>query len=214
MRTIIFTLLILISLAGASDATVLTFDDITASGSGRVYDGYGGLNWTNYSVLDAEHYAYNPSGYRNGNVSGSYVAYSWLTGSVTSSADFDFIGACLTSAWNDGMVLRLAGYDDGALKYAEVVTLNTAAPLFFAGNWAGIDRLTMDVVYDWTRNGAMPGAAAFFAVDDFTFREPASVSAIAFAPAAAPVPEPGTVLLLGFGFACVAVLSKRRSSTG
>jgi hypothetical protein len=58
----------------AARGTVLGFDDVTGDTDAPVPDGYGGFDWENFWVLDAEAYGLVPSGYANGVVSPTYVA--------------------------------------------------------------------------------------------------------------------------------------------
>ena len=108
-------------------AATLTFDDITSNPTATIPNGYGGLNWLNFSVVDPIAYGQGqpngtavctgcPNGYVNGTVSGDYVAYRQGGGPVevtaacpvtdatnwfgSSGARSDSIGSRLTAATN------------------------------------------------------------------------------------------------------------------
>ena len=102
--------------AVAAQATLLTFDDIDDS-EVPIANGYGGLNWDYFYVLDAVHYYGNPSGYQNGVVSPDNVVYnaSGYPASmlVSSPALFHLNSAYLTAAWNDGLTVQVLGERQG-----------------------------------------------------------------------------------------------------
>jgi hypothetical protein len=59
--------------------TTITFDDLTDNGGGTVIaNGYHGLNWSNFYVVNtADYYAsQGTNGYTNGTVSGPNVAFN------------------------------------------------------------------------------------------------------------------------------------------
>lgn len=71
-----------LSLTSASADTTITFDNITDSGIGsdnnNVNNGYYGLNWINFHVVNAYSVEYNrnANGYYNGLVSSPNVVYN------------------------------------------------------------------------------------------------------------------------------------------
>ena len=95
------------SIDGARAATI-TFDDTSAGQFGAVPNGYDGFNWTNFNILDGDPSSYvQPNGYKNGRVSGSYVAFNDNPGtpaSFSSTTAFD-----LARIIHEGRMLRLAG---------------------------------------------------------------------------------------------------------
>ena len=85
----------------------LTFDDLPAvTGSGSsVPNGYGGFTWSNFYDLNGSNYA-SVSGYTHGTVLGPNVAYNGFgTTATVSGATFNFVGAHLTAAWNNDLVV-------------------------------------------------------------------------------------------------------------
>ena len=177
------------------NAGVLTFDDITTGGYSIIYDGYGGLNWDNISVLKD---TYLPdTGYENGRVSGDYVAFNaYASVGTVSSASFDFLGAYLTAAWSDSLDIVVRGYDAGVEIYAESVQVGTDQPTWFGFNFLDVDQLS----FTSTSN---TGGEAHFAMDNFTYQF------VADRILASSIPEPEMLTLFLLGLTSLA-WSRRR----
>jgi hypothetical protein len=91
----LFTLCL--SVATVSANTVITFDDLPSYS--QISNGYAGLNWNNFYVLNTPDYGLNPSGYQNGTVSVPNVAFNaWgnpASISSTNSAGFSLVSGDL-----------------------------------------------------------------------------------------------------------------------
>ena len=135
--------LCLTGMVNISGATVLTFDDLTPCSTGDcgVIGSYGGLTWdSNFRYVNT--LGFTPSGYVNGTVSGNYVAYN-SGGRVASVGDtsFDFNGAYLTGAWNNGLNIQVIGLKSGSVLYNSTVFASAYAPTWFQFNYVGVDEL-------------------------------------------------------------------------
>ncbi|MGD8570441.1 MAG: PEP-CTERM sorting domain-containing protein [Gammaproteobacteria bacterium] len=190
----------ILGFASNASATVLTFDDVTTNtGLTPIADGYGGLNWDNFGVI---HQSHAPgSGYDNGIVSGEYMAYNLNAniGTVDNSA-FDFNGAYLVGAWNDGLNVNVQGWSGSTLLYDTTVVVDTTDSTWFDFNYVGIDRLVFNS-YGGTPHPDLTGAGEHFAMDNFTFNETASV------------PAPATLALFGLGLVGLSFSGRRKSRT-
>jgi len=151
-------------------ASVLTFDELTHLTP--IPDGYGGLDWGNmFSLNPNSESLYENSGYRNGLVSGEYVAYNLGGGlAVTSGnagAAFDFIGAYLAGAWNNGLNINIKGYHGTSLLYDNTVVVDTTGASWFQLDYLGVNKL------EFTSSGGVDvsvnGSGEQFAMDNFTF---------------------------------------------
>jgi len=205
VRKVLFSFLVVglvLGLSTVSGATVLTFDDLTTGSTMIIPNGYGGFNWSDMGALNGVTYSSGNSGYNNGRVSGSYVAYNRYAnvGSVTRATTFDFNGAYFTGAWRDGLNLRVAGYLGASFVYGKSFTVDSTSPTWVDFNFSGIDRLTLTSA-GGTENPNLGGSGAHFAMDNFTFNEKRQNA----------VPEPASMTLLGFGVLGLLGLRKRKA---
>lgn len=169
--------------AGQAQAGVIGFDDLPESKI-AINNGYAGLNWHNFYYLNTSTYEYNPSGYANGTVSGSNVAYNAFANPAAVSIDsgaFNFNSVYLTGAWNDDLDILVEGFLDGELKYSREVTVDTKNPEEFQFNFFGIDFLRFTSLNSGTPAGYQ-GRGSHFVMDNFNYNTTKSV------------PEPLTIL--------------------
>jgi hypothetical protein len=203
MRLVVISLAMLLISAAPSSAAVLTFDDL--AGTGVPIGSYGGLSWSeNFYQLDGSLGAYTDTGYDHGRVSGNHVAYNgWERVVAVSDSAFDFTGAWLTGAWNDGLSINVTGWSGATQLYDNTVTVNTAGATWFAFDYLDVDRLV------FSSFGGIPNPAAaqrggglHFVMDNFTINESGAV------------PEPSTLIIWsGLGAIGLAAVWRRRKRT-
>jgi len=202
--TILALTTLALAISGTASALVLTFDDITdLVGVHFIPDGYGAMDWENIYVVHEEYYP--GTGYDNGVVSPHYVAFNGLgdPGSILVSAGdgfpaFDFEGAYITGAWNNGLEVTVAGYYEGGLVHTETVIVDTTGPVWFdgGGSYSSIDELHFTSSGGTAAQQGLSGTQ--FAMDNFTYT---------------PIPEPTTMLMLGcvgVGLACARKVGRKR----
>lgn len=174
---------------------ILTFDDLPFSGvSEQIPDGYGGLQWNNFDVLNtALHLSlYGPSGYNNAVVSPANVAFNAFGNpAVMSGQTFDLNSVYLSAAWNDGLQVEVPGFVGGTLTYDNTYTVNTQGPTLINFNYVGIDEVEF-ISSGGTPHGYTVGHGTEFGMDNL------SVTL---------VPEPSTFALAGLS---VIILTLRR----
>jgi hypothetical protein len=174
-----------------ASAETLTFEGF--SNMNPVPSGYGGLNWNNFSVLSDT----STSGYLNGIVSGTSVAYnSWANpASISSTTAFTLNSAFFTGAWNNGLTIHVTG--SGATNYSADIVVNTTSPTNYVFNWTGLTSV------NFSSSGGTPagysGSGAHFAMDNMTIN-------------VAAVPEPETYALLLAGLGIIGATARRRKS--
>jgi hypothetical protein len=186
-------LVMLIAVPGLSGA--VTFDDLPGS-FGPIPAGYGGPTWTwNNFILRDQSTNNTPSGYVNGTVSWSKVAYngSGDPASITSTSFFDFNGAYFTAAWNDDLQLQITAKNGNTVVGQNTWTLQTSGPLWIGPGWTNITELDFNS-FGGTNHG-YGGTGPHFVMDNFN--------------GTAPVPIPGALFLFAPGLAGLAAIRRR-----
>jgi hypothetical protein len=139
--------------AAGNAATLLTFDDLPAGGPSDfdppvVPDGYGGLNWDNFAVVNGlEFGATTGEGYYYGVVSSPNVAfndYGDPASLAVSSGLFDLDSGYLTSALNSFPTLNIQvqGFVGATMLYNNTYTVNNSGPTLINFDYAGVDSVT------------------------------------------------------------------------
>lgn len=130
-------------------ATVLTFDDLAGGAPSDtilqiVPNGYGGLNWYNFAVLNTSSLPAT-YGYRTGTVSPENVAFNPFgdPASISSPNAFDLNSAYLTAALNldTPLQIEVQGFVGNTLTYDHTYTVNRFAPTLINFNYTGVDQV-------------------------------------------------------------------------
>jgi hypothetical protein len=147
-----FTLLWLAFLSLAcpgARANTITFDDLTGFGLGEVIpNGYQGLDWSNFSVLNTqvETTFHGPNGYANGVVSGLNVAVNGngLLAAVSASSPFTLGSGYFTAAWTNGLTVDVIGYLHGTQVDSTSFLVSASGPTLETFNWANVNEVTFN----------------------------------------------------------------------
>jgi hypothetical protein len=179
--------------------TVVTFDDISNVGNSAVItNGYQGLNWTNFWVLNAftQTSTYGLSGYYYGMVTASNVAYDGFGNPAeidSPGTNFDFLGAHFTGAWNSNLNIEVQGFRGTNLVYDETKVVSATSPTLCTFDYLDIDHLYFN---SYGGEPAFGGTSrASFVMDNFMFEF---------------IPEPSTFLLAALAAVSLAAVLRRQ----
>src|SRR5438067_1487916 len=142
MRTSAFCLVVALGLVGQwvpiAKADLINFDDFPVSGGNLkvIPNGYHGLAWSDFEVLNAKEAFAPPNGYIKGMVSPNNVAYNGggLPASL-SDGIFAFNSAYFTAAWRNGLTISIIGKLGGVTVDSTSFDVNTSGPTFKTFNW-------------------------------------------------------------------------------
>lgn len=198
MKRLLFALLAVVLPVVRVPAQTITFEDATCHDCG-IPPGYHGLNWANFYFANTA--VLPPSGYVNGVVSGTWVAFN-ANGTpadlLQGSSPFTLNSGYFTAAWNDGLTLNVTGYVGGiATDFASFI-LNTSGPQLLTFDWTNLDDVFF--VTSGGTNAGYIGTGTQFALDNLTVDQPVTV------------PEPASMTLFGTGLVSLYGLARRRRS--
>jgi hypothetical protein len=138
-----------------------TFDDLQSEGVLKIPSGYLGLDWNNFVMTHQKFY--EPAGYRNGVLSGEFLAYngSGHPAAISRDRPFDFVGGYfgVSTLRAEGETLIITGWHDGQEVYRESLALSALGPIFVAADFRAVTRVEFRTEHYWQ-----------FTSDSLTFR--------------------------------------------
>jgi hypothetical protein len=188
--------------ARTAAASLITFDDLTDNGFGTpIANGYQGLNWTNWQVLNTPLFTANvgPNGAAAGTVSAPNVGFNRFGDlAIFSDNPFTLVSADLTAFWRDNLQATVTGKLAGITIDTETLGLSATAPTLETFNWAGIDEVDLSAT-GGTQHTAYSGDGTEVAVDNLTITT-------------SQVPEPSSLAVIGAGLAFLGLAGRRRKA--
>ncbi|MGA2138023.1 MAG: PEP-CTERM sorting domain-containing protein [Verrucomicrobiia bacterium] len=191
-------------IASIKAATVVTFDDLSETASGSfLANGYQGLDWNNFGVLNAVLFSntFGLNGAYYGMVSASNVAINAAANPAeidSVGAAFNFLSSYLTGYSFSNLNIQVQGFSGTTMLYNTTVVASATSPTLFTFNYLNIDRLTFASFGGQDAGfvlGGNFGPHENFIMDNFTFEF---------------VPEPSTFLLTGAGVLTLCAFRKRK----
>jgi len=166
-----------------------------------VPNGYGGLQWSNFYVINPANSFQGPygSGFQNIASSGNVIwNANGASAQISRTVPFDLYSAWFTADWMDGLQIMALGYRDGILTYNTAFVINTTSPTLISLNYQNVDQVTF-TASGGIQNPLYSGYGPEFALDNLTVN----------------VPEPSDVTLMMGGIAglgTVSILRKCQTS--
>ncbi len=129
----------------------VTFDDLQSEGVLKIPSGYAGLGWDNFVMTHRKFY--DPEGYRNGIMSGEFLAYngSGHPAAISSEQPFEFIGGYFAISTLDaqGETLTITGWRGAEQAYQEQMTLSALGPTYLAAQFEAVTRIEFSTEHYW-----------------------------------------------------------------
>jgi hypothetical protein len=147
LSLLLLALLPVMPARSASTGVLVDFEDLdpVLSNDASLFEGYAGLNWTNFSSLVAPpvNSGIPESGYAAGLVSGIFIAYNKDGGPAEFWAytPFSFASVHLTAAWLEDLQILVEGFLGPDLRYSRIVEVSPTGPTLFEFNFSGVDRV-------------------------------------------------------------------------
>jgi hypothetical protein len=186
-----------LSLAHPASATLITFDDLADNSVyQRIPNPYAGFDWSPHFLYKDGATELLPSGYQNGVVSASNVAFNGDGRPVNFSRrmPFELDTFYLTAAWRDGLQVTVTGELNGVVVDNTTLTVNTSGPTLETFNW------DVNKVVFQSFGGVPVGFEGYQFVLDNVKISPVPKASTDFASLRG-VPEPSTWALMLLGFA-------------
>jgi hypothetical protein len=180
-------------------ATTITFDDLSDNGLGTaIANGYQGLNWTNWFVLNTPAFTplVGPNGAAAGTITPPNIAFNGFGDlAIFSDNVFTLNSADFTAFWRDSLQVTVVGKLNGITTNSIIFGVSATAPTLEIFNWAGINEVDVSATGGIHHAGYL-GDGTEVAMDNLTIT----------------APEPSTLAIFAAALAGLGLARRRRTA--
>ncbi len=165
--------------AAAARGNMLTFDTLTVPGP--IPNGYGSLNWSNFSYLNSSDafIGSDVNGYMNGTISPNNVAYNpGGAEAAISGSPFTLVSAFFTGAWKNGLQITASGYLRGVQVSQFTFWVNEDYASLEMFDFGLVDQVTFVSSGGTEAVDTNPAGGPQFAMDNMTILSPEPAGAM------------------------------------
>jgi hypothetical protein len=195
-----------LSAVSTRSQTVVTFDDLSETGSGAWLSGYVGLTWSDIACNNAilatnmvpGFYPGAPTNGLSGDFYGMVSAPNVIFNAngnpaeIDSVTNFNFFSAYLTGAWNSNLNIEVEGFNGAQKIYDTIVVASATNATLFTFDYFNIDHLYFN---SYGGDAAFGNTSSIFVMDNFMFEY---------------IPEPSSLLLTALGAVTLCGFLKRK----
>ncbi len=203
------TLASLLCFCAVASATTVTFD--TISNGSSVPNGFGGLNWSNWTIEDYSQSPFTYTGYETFDSDGyTHTAYLYgdgnqtVLGTITSGSPIVIDSLLMDAAWRNDVTLTLQGFLHGTLVDSTSLLLDTGYDCTSSSSCTADGMAPASIALGWDVDELqIQGTGGSGGIGTYEFPLAQQSHVVLAALNYSNAPEPRTVLLVFIGVAAI-----------